>query len=101
MKTFKIPVEYTNYGTVEIQAENLEEAIKYALKNVDELPLPDDSEYMEGTYSINKDIGLIEYLNKEEVSDSTRTLLEVDCPITFNEDGSCTMEVNYIKVNKK
>ena len=64
MKTFLIPVEWESFGTVEIQANTLEEALQYAKENIDELPLPDDREYMEGSYKINEDEGFIEFLNR-------------------------------------
>lgn len=65
MKTFRIPVEWTSYGVVEVEAETVEEAIAYAHKNIDELPLPYDGEYMEDSYAINDDEEFIKYLNKD------------------------------------
>ena len=53
MKNFKISVEYKMYGTVDVEAESLEKAIEYAKENIDDLPLPDDADYIGGTYEIN------------------------------------------------
>lgn len=49
-KTFKIPVEWSVYATVEIEAETLEEAIKIFDKTEDEIPLPTDTDYIDGSF---------------------------------------------------
>lgn len=64
MKTFLIPVKWVSYGTVEVEANTLEEAMAYAKANKNELPLPDDREYVEGTYEINEDEDFIKWLNR-------------------------------------
>lgn len=64
MATFKIPVEWTSYGTVDVEADTIEEAIAYAHANKDELPLPDHGEYMEDSYQINDDEEFIKWLNR-------------------------------------
>ena len=53
MKTFKICVVYQNWGWVEVEAEDLESAIEYAKDNIDELPLPDEPEYIDDSYEID------------------------------------------------
>lgn len=52
-KVFKVAVTYSCYGTVPIEAESVEEAIKYAEDNIDELPLPDNAGYVDGSYEIS------------------------------------------------
>ena len=42
MSRFKIPVVYTMLGTVEVEAENLDEAIQKAIEG----SLPEDAEYL-------------------------------------------------------
>lgn len=49
-QTFKIPVEWTVYDTVEIEAESLEEAIKIFDETIDDIPLPTKPEYLNGTF---------------------------------------------------
>lgn len=49
-KTFKIPVEWSVYATVEIEAESLEEAVKIFDKTEDEIPLPTDNDYIDGSF---------------------------------------------------
>lgn len=49
-QTFKIPVEWSVYSTVEIEAESLEEAIKIFDETVDDISLPIDPDYMNGTF---------------------------------------------------
>lgn len=65
MKSFKIPVIYKVFGTVEVEAETLEDAIQYADKHIKDLELPTNGEYIEDSYEIcDDDISYIEQLNK-------------------------------------
>lgn len=59
MKTYRIPCTWTVAGTMEIQANSLEEAIFEAENNY---PLPTDNDYIEGSFEINNQT--IPYLNK-------------------------------------
>jgi len=53
-RIFKLPVSWTSIGTMEINASSLEEAIAIA---EDELTgLPEDSEYLEGSFEVNVDL---------------------------------------------
>lgn len=65
MKIFKIPVSYEVYGTVEVEANTLEEAFDKAHKDIDSLPLVDDAQYIDDSYEIG-DIDLARYLNGEK-----------------------------------
>ena len=67
-KSFNVVVKCVIYGTISVEAENLEEAIKFAEDNIDELPFPDESEYIDGSYKIDKEstILLDEYFNYQE-----------------------------------
>lgn len=49
-RTFKIPVEWCVYDTVEIEAESMEEAIEIFDETIDDIPLPTDWDYMEGSF---------------------------------------------------
>ena len=51
MKTYKIGVVWQMYGTVEIEANNLEQAI-HILHSTD-VPLPDNGEYIEGSFEVD------------------------------------------------
>lgn len=53
MKTFKIPVTWEVYGEVEIEAENIEKALEKFNKNIDDIPLPCDSEYVDGSFKLS------------------------------------------------
>lgn len=46
MKVFKIPVEWSVYNTVEIEAESMEEAIEIFDKTIDDIVLPTELEYI-------------------------------------------------------
>lgn len=50
MKTFKIPVTWEVYGIVKIEADSLEEALNIFDKTEDEISLPLDSEYVDGSF---------------------------------------------------
>ena len=50
MNTYKIPVTWEAYGIVEIEAETLDEAIKIFDETEDEISLPTDSEYIDGSF---------------------------------------------------
>lgn len=66
MKGYKIPVEWSVYATVEVKGNSLDDAVKRAKDNVDELPaVLSESEYVDGSYRINDDDKeLIQSLNK-------------------------------------
>ena len=51
MKTYKIGVVWQMYGTVEVEANNLEQAI-HILHSTD-MPLPMDGEYIEGSFEVD------------------------------------------------
>ena len=53
MKTYKIGVVWQMYGTVEVEANNLEEAI-HILHSTD-VPLPDNGEYIDGSFEIDSE----------------------------------------------
>lgn len=50
MKRFKIPVSWEVYATVKIEANTLEEAIAIFDKTEDDIPLPDDWYYIDGSF---------------------------------------------------
>jgi hypothetical protein len=52
-KTFRIACDWEVYGTMEIEAESLEEAIEIAIEDA---PLPTDSEYLDGSFKVNHDM---------------------------------------------
>ena len=53
MKTYNIGVVWQMYGTVEVEANNLEEAI-HILHSTD-VPLPENGEYIEGSFEIDSE----------------------------------------------
>ena len=67
-KSFNVVVKCVIYGTISVEAENLEEAIKFAEDNIDELPFPDEPEYVDGSYKIDKESTILrdEYFNYQE-----------------------------------
>ena len=50
-KTYKIGVVWQMYGTVEVEANNLEQAI-HILHSTD-VPLPENGEYIEGSFEVD------------------------------------------------
>jgi len=51
MKTYKVPVVWQMYGYVEVEAENVDEAVLIA----EGAPLPDNGEYVEGSFEVDHD----------------------------------------------
>lgn len=50
MAKFKIPVEWSVYGVVEIEADSIEEAVDKFDETIDDTPLPDQSEYIDDSF---------------------------------------------------
>lgn len=63
MKTYKIPVYWTMYDTMEIEATSLKAAIDLA---IDTLPLPDGG-YVDGSFTVEMDT--LNQLYPEEIRD--------------------------------
>ena len=47
---YKIPVTWEAFGVVEIEAPNLEAAITIFDERSDYIPLPEDSDYVDGSF---------------------------------------------------
>lgn len=80
--TYLIPVEWSVYSTIKVEADNLKDAIKKANAAIDDLPISCDCEYMDGSYKINAD-------------DEDEILLAQDCyrhvsNVRIRKDGSIT-----------
>ena len=52
MKKFSIPVTWEVWDKIEVEAENIEEAIQYVKDNLDTIPLGSEPEYIDGSYKI-------------------------------------------------
>ena len=70
MKTYKIPISWESYKRIEVQADNLQDAILKAVKQF--LAVPDDL-YLEDSFVVDKvifeeypdeDANLVEIFNK-------------------------------------
>jgi hypothetical protein len=59
MKTYKVPVVYTMYGYVEVEAESMAEAVDEVENGGGDMPLPSASDYVEGSFEVDHD-GLVE-----------------------------------------
>ena len=60
-KYYEIPCTWEGYGTMEVEANSLEEAIELAER--DDSPMPDDSDYVDGSFQVDRDIA--EEINKD------------------------------------
>lgn len=74
MKTFKIPVTWEVYGTVEVEVEtNSPEEALYNAKEIEYqgegFALPIDSEYIDGSFRIDEDVDLIKLINQHNKED--------------------------------
>ena len=54
-KTYLVPVVYQMMGYVEVEASSPKEAKEFAAEHWDELPLPDNAEYLEGSFEVDMD----------------------------------------------
>ena len=67
MAKFKIPVTWEVCGVVEVESETLEDAVRYFEENSDNIPLPSDSEYVDGSFGLScNDIDFIKTFNQQE-----------------------------------
>ena len=53
MKTWKIPVVWQEMGVVEVEADTLAEAIKIARDDDGIIPIPDNGEFLDGTWEVD------------------------------------------------
>ena len=51
----KVAVTWEMCGFVEINAPTMEEAMAYFNENSDDIPLPDDGEYVDGSFELSSD----------------------------------------------
>lgn len=54
-RTWSIPVTWEMYGRVEIEAETKEEAIEIFKDVMQELPLPEESYYVDDSFELSTD----------------------------------------------
>lgn len=53
MKTeFKIPVEWSVFGVVKIEANSIDEALEYFNENIDEISLP-EGDYIDNSFKLS------------------------------------------------
>ena len=55
MKTYKVPVVYTMYGYVEVEAESMDQAVDKVQNGDGDMPLPDTADYVEGSFEVDHD----------------------------------------------
>jgi DNA polymerase elongation subunit (family B) len=81
MKTYKIPVVWQMMGTVEVQAESLDDAVEKVLDT--SVPLPEDGEYIEGSFEVDESV----YSLQEDESLSDYYTVGSHVNVTFNTNG--------------
>lgn len=61
MAKYKIPVEWSMCGMVEIEASSLDEAINIFDETIDDIPLPTDPDYIDDSFKrCSQDTGKLE-----------------------------------------
>lgn len=79
--TYTIPVEWSVYSTVIVEADNLKEALAKVLTQLDDIPLSSNPTYIDGSYSVS--VSLAEdAVNAQDYS--------TDSGIYINPDGTYT-----------
>ena len=53
MKTWKIPVCWAMMGTVNVEADTLEEAIEIARDDKGVIPIPDNGDFIDGSWDVD------------------------------------------------
>ena len=64
-KYYEIPCSWEVYGTVEVEASRLEEAIKLA-EDTELYGLPETYDYIDGSFEVDRDVA--EEMNKDDKS---------------------------------
>lgn len=75
--TYLIPVEWSVYSTITVQGDNLQDAVDRAKRVLDDLPLEDLNEYVDGSYRLSGDT-VEDFLNAQEYSTIGETLVLKD-----------------------
>lgn len=61
----KLPVTWKVYGMVEIEADNIEDAIRKFDENIDYISLPRDAEYVDGSFDLSdREVEYLELFQK-------------------------------------
>lgn len=60
MKTWRVPVTWEMCGEVIVEAPTLEDAMVYARDDNNFLPLPDEKEYVDGSWHLSHDMSEID-----------------------------------------
>lgn len=55
LKTWKVPVTWEVYSTVDVEADTVEEAIELVRCDVDDMPLPTDTYYVDDSFRLSSD----------------------------------------------
>lgn len=70
MFDFLLPVTWEMCGTVSVKANTLDEAIQRFYETADDIPLPHDSNYVDGSFQLSSnDRDFIKLLNKKRTTD--------------------------------
>ena len=71
-KYYEIPCSWEVYGTMEVEANSLEEAITLAER--DDSPMPDASDYVDGSFEVDRDIA--KEINKDMADYIVKRLMD-------------------------
>ena len=81
MKSWRIPVTWEVCSTIWIEADTLEEAMEIAKDEAEEIPLPDDGNYVDGSWPLSdEDIESVRELYNNNQQD------EKDEPLRFEHE---------------
>lgn len=92
MKTYKIPVGWTMWGIMEVEANSLKEAERVALEDA---PLPTDGEYVEDSIILDKESELYPEENKGGIT-MKNTIFTLDKVFLLATRGKDTSLVNQL-----
>lgn len=76
-KLFIIPVSWSVYSTIRVEADTLEEAIATARAKLDEIPITPECEYIDDSYHINGDT-FEDFENAQDYRDISSLIIHKD-----------------------
>jgi len=66
MEKFYLPITYKVSGVVEVEAETIEDAVEYFHIHLDEISLPYETEFVDGSMVLDSDMEHVNLINESE-----------------------------------
>lgn len=104
-KKWKVPVSWEMCGIAEIEAETLEDALEQVQYHLDEVPLPDDSAYVDGSFSLSmyevEEIRKIYNNNRPDQEENCVYMVQFDWSVEDDSGNDIYLYDTYEKALEK